>query len=527
MPALPTVIPALKTMSIAAHDSRPALSLSNVSFSFYSQDNPVLKNISLDIARNEFVILTGPSGCGKSTLAAAMCGHIPHVVPGHLSGKIQINGVPTNTAELSSLAVQASLCQQDPESQLCTLSVCEEVAFGPENLVLPREEVALRVQSALAAVNATHLRDRSICELSGGEKQRIAIASMLAMQPGILVLDEPTSSLDPDSANDVFAAMEGLRRERDIAVIVIEHRCKPLLGMAARMVVMENGAVTMDGTPGEVHGRYQANLALIDHRHQIPFARTRHSRKSGDVIQVRNLRFSYKDREVLRDISFSAGQGEIVGIIGPNGSGKTTFLSCLAGLCQPASGVIRINGRDIAKTRISEIARSLGYVFQNPNHQIFKDTVFDEAVFACDNFGISREIAKSSAVHAMENYGISSYLRKNPLTLSHGEKRRLNMCSILPHDPGILILDEPFIGQDMLNTAIITADILRQANEGKTILVVSHDMNWVFQYCDRVAFFRDGSIVIDDVPSHAIDKIKNAGAFNFLPVGRDNDPAIR
>ncbi len=514
MRALQDIIPWAAESRHALAETEPALSLRNVSFSFEARSCRALRNVSLDIANGDFIVITGPSGCGKSTLAAAMSGYIPHVVRGNLSGEILIRGFSSRTEDLSCLAARTGLCQQDPESQLCTLNVSEEVAFGPENLGLPAHEVLRRLRSALAAVKAVHLKDRTVSELSGGEKQRVAIASMLAMQPDILILDEPTSSLDPDSADEVFSAIEDLRRERHLTVIVVEHRYDRLLPLADRMIVMRDGTIEMDGNPDEIHRRYRVTA---ESRSQNPAARRIFTGRRDTAVVARDVRFSYKNREILRGVSFSARKGECIGIIGPNGSGKTTFLNCLAGLCHPSKGVIRINGIDAGSLRVSEIARHVGFVFQNPNHQIFEDTVYDEVVFACNNFGIGREEAGARAMPVMNAYGISRYARCNPLTLSHGEKRRLNVCSTLPHGPGILILDEPFIGQDIGNTAIITEDFRRLTEAGKTLLVVSHDMDWVFQHCDRVVYFNKGCILIDETPSEAIHRLRDIGAINFLP----------
>jgi energy-coupling factor transport system ATP-binding protein len=454
-------------------------------------------------------------------------GYIPHVIPGDLSGEIFINGIPTKTTDLPSLAVQASLCQQDPESQLCTLNVNDEVAFGPENLGLPAQEVVDRLQDALSAINSIHLKGRDIARLSGGEMQRIAIASMLAMRSSVLILDEPTSSLDPNAADEVIATIEWLRRERQITIIVIEHRLDRLLKVADRLIVLESGAITLDGKPDEVYRRYRAILDGAIRGRSLTQRRTMNLVGiSDEAIHVRDLRFSYNDTEVLHGVSFAARKGELIGIIGPNGSGKTTFLNCLAGLCRPSSGVIRVNGINAIGARTSELARNMGFVFQNPNHQIFANTVFDEMTFACKNFGINKEMAERSARKAMADYGISRYAQCNPLTLSHGEKRRLNLCATLPHDPSIIILDEPFIAQDMANATAIMEDLLRLGHEGKTLLIVSHDMDKVFGYCDRIVFFDAGSIVADDIPSRAIGRIRDIGALRFLPGTNGNDYPI-
>jgi energy-coupling factor transport system ATP-binding protein len=487
----------------------PAISVRDLGFSFLGKADQALKNVTFDVYPGEFVVVTGPSGCGKSTLAMALGGYIPHVIEGEMTGEVFVKGMKTADSDLSDLAVCVSLCQQDPESQLCTLSVFDEVSFGPENLVLPAREAVRRVDSSLAAVNSGYLKDRGINELSGGEKQRVAIASMLAMGTDVLILDEPTSSLDPDSAHDVLLAIEMLSK-KDITIIVIEHKLDRLLASADRLIVMDAGRIVMDGAPATTYPKYREMLgkSAAEGRPQAAPPTEKES------IRVEGLKFSYGDREVLRGVSFRACRGELVGIIGPNGSGKSTFLSCLTGLNRPASGKVRVEGMDATKARTSEIARKVGFVFQNPNHQIFENTVLDEVAFACRNF--KSPDPETSAKASMEKYGILPYAAMHPLRLSHGEKRRLNLCSVLPYDPDVIILDEPFVGQDMANMGTMLRDIFSLKGAGKTILMVSHDMDIVYRYCDRVVLFDDGRILADDVPGMAVEKIRAAGKMNFL-----------
>jgi energy-coupling factor transport system ATP-binding protein len=236
------------------------LSVSGLSFSFYNSDRRALDGISLDIREGEFVAITGPSGCGKSTLAMAIGGYIPHVIEGKLEGTVTIEGRRTGETSLAGLSTLVGIVQQDPESQLCTLSVDDEVAFGPENLSLPPDEVRSRVERSLALVNASNLRGRDIYELSGGEKQRVAIASILAMQPRVLILDEPTSNLDPTATAEVLSAIALLRKSTDLTIIVIEHKLDRLMPLADRLLVMDKGRVIMDGKPDDVLRQYRERI---------------------------------------------------------------------------------------------------------------------------------------------------------------------------------------------------------------------------------------------------------------------------
>lgn len=493
---------------------KPVISIRNFSFAYNGEANHVLRNMTLDILPGEFVVIAGPSGCGKSTLSMAMAGHIPHVVEGNTSGSVYIDGKDTRQLDLSDISAKVSLCQQDPEAQFCTLTVSDEVSFGPENLALPVKEVIRRLDDSLAAVDCLHLKGREIFQLSGGEQQRVAIASMLAMEPEVLILDEPTSSLGPDSAREVWSAIEKLRSMRSITIIVIEHKLNRLLSLADRLVIMENGEVVLDGTPDVVHNQY---LKMLQQHRPLPVLRQpkkSHEAEARETIRVRDLKFSYKKKEILRGISLHAVAGEFIGIIGSNGSGKTTFLSCLTGLNRPSSGEVEVEGIDVTRAKISAVARKVGFVFQSPNHQLFESTVAGEVAFACRNFGIDGD---ATARRAMDEYGITRYSQCHPLKLSHGEKRRLNLCSVLPHHPSVILLDEPFIGQDAANTARIVDDLMRLKYAGKTIVIVSHDMDIVFNYCDRVVFFDAGRILIDEAPAQAMDAIVAMGKLAFLP----------
>lgn len=507
------------------------ISIKKLSFSFFNTSGNALDDIDLDIPARQFVAITGPSGCGKSTLSMAIGGYIPHVFEGNMSGSVTIGGRLTTQMTLTELATHVGIVQQDPESQLCTLNVADEVSFGPENLALPPDEVTRRVNRSLSMVGASHLKYRHVYELSGGEKQRVAIASILAMEPDVLILDEPTSNLDPSSTTEVLKAIGMIKESSGMTIIVIEHKLDKLMGLADRLIVMDNGKIVLDGRPDEVIGKYKEQVkgmrVRLPHRcskiksgESIPKART-------ETIRVENLRFSYDTDEVLHGISFKAYRSEMIGVIGPNGSGKTTFMLHLLGLNRPVSGTIRVLGKDISGVKTSEIARKIGYVFQNPNHQICEKTVRDEAAFACKNFKFDDKDTEELVSRALKKYGLITYEEKHPLGLSFGEKRRLNLCSILPHGPEIIVLDEPFVGQDYTNVIRMITELEELKREGKTIILVSHDIDMVYKHCDRIVMFDAGNIVVDDTPERAIIKIRASGAMDFIPGGEWYENEVR
>lgn len=497
----------------ARESGEPAIRIKNLTFTFQDAPRPALEDVSLEIRSGEVVAITGPSGCGKSTLAMAIGGYIPHAVEGRMAGTVEVCG--SNTAEVALLdtAMQVGIVQQDPEAQLCTLNVDDEVAFGPENLALPLEEVRRRVDASLAMAEASHLRGRSIYELSGGEKQRVAIASMLAMHPKVLILDEPTSNLDPAATADVFRSVLKLKEQENMTILVIEHKLDRALQIADRLIVMEGGRVTMDGEPAVVSKQYQVRMAAA-----LPERQARTS-PGPETVRMEAVHFGYDGHEVLHGVSFVARRGEIVGIMGKNGSGKTTFLAQILGFNKPARGTVRLLGKDTRRLKVTEAARHAGYVFQNPNHQIFERTVVAEAGFACGNFGFTPEDREARVGSVLDRYDLSRYASGHPLRLSFGEKRRLNLCSVLAYDPEVLLIDEPTVGQDRVNSARMTRDLLSLRAEGKTIIFVTHDADMARLCCDRILFFDGGRVVCDDVPEEAFRELATLGFSDYLPEG--------
>jgi energy-coupling factor transport system ATP-binding protein len=282
----------------------------------------------------------------------------------------------------------------------------------------------------------------------------------------------------------------------------------------------------MDGRPAEVLARYRGRLQEMGIRLPAEPGSGCSSRagpealaERGEYVCVQGLLFGYDGKEVLHDVHFKARGGEIVGIIGPNGSGKTTFLAHLLGIHRPARGTITVCGQDTRAVKVSRLARSVGYVFQNPNHQIFGRTVRGEAGFACDNFGIDATTRDRRVDEALGRFGLRDYAARHPLGLSFGEKRRLNICSVLPHQPQVLLLDEPFVGQDFSRVEAMMDELQALKREGKTVLLVSHDIDMVYRHCDRVVLFLDGRIAVDDGPVAAGKAIAALGLNDYLPEG--------
>jgi len=441
---------------------------------------PAIDCLTETIEGGEVIVLTGPSGCGKSTLCRALAGFIPEMIPAKVSGEITVDGESVWTADPARIATRLGLIQQDPDAQICTLNVWQEVAFGPENLCLPPDEVAARVEQCLAFVGITHLAERTTTTLSGGEKQRLAIASILAMAPETILLDEPTANLDPEGAQAVFNLLRELRDQEGRTLIVVEHRLAPLLPLSPRVLVMNKGGIVTRRATRQhedlVALGLRANWLRADWDLDLPAPG-----KRGEIapLRVEDLTFGYDGTPLLDRLSITVEPGEILGIIGPNGGGKTTLLRLIAGLEKPIAGRIVRNRESV-----------LGYLFQHPHQQIFERTVRGE-------FAIEGVISDESLRRSLDAANLSGLGSVAPLSLSLGEQRRLTLATTLVRDPDLLLLDEPFIGQDRANVAWIIAKILAARAKGAVTLLVSHDIPLVNSLCDRLLYLGAESIIGD------------------------------
>jgi len=498
------------------------IQITGLSFKFAGTSTPALNDINLTIKNGDFVIITGPSGSGKSTLCLCMGGFIPHGYDGDFTGKVMINNKDTKEHDVFEVAREIGIVQQDPESQLCTLNVMDEVAFGPENFLLPEEEIAERINWALKVVGATHLRDREASTLSGGEKQRLAIASILALKPKIIILDEPTSQLDPKATAQIFSIIKNLQCQTNITIIVVEHKLYQILPLSSRVMVMDKGKIIIDSPSSELI-TYQGKLKELGVR--LPFQRRKEKTSALNVyddvettLEVKNLFVRYPEgNTVLENVTFNVKKGEIVGLMGDNGSGKTTLLSSILGLNKPFSGCIILNGRDATKMSFKERSRQVGFIFQNPNHQIFEESVLKETMFAPVNFGENEKQSEEKALMLLSAFNLMPYKDRHPFGLSYGEKRRLNLASIFIYEPNLLLMDEPFVGQDFKNVQQLMSWTKGFVRQGKSAIMVIHDPEVAGMYCNRLIFLRKGKIIVDEPTERAFLKLAELGEKEYTP----------
>jgi energy-coupling factor transport system ATP-binding protein len=454
---------------------------------------------------------------------------VPQEFAGDYHGAVNVLGHDASTHPVHELARMVSLVQQDPDGQIVTLNVGDEIAFGPENFQVSPSEIARRTKWALSATNATHLSNRSTLALSGGEKQKTVLAAFLAVKAPILLFDEPTARLDPPTAQDLVANLCQLNRIRRITIVIVEHRLHYFMPFVTRCLLMNDGRLVYDGLPSRVEKRRIALRRLGVSptplkRHHAP---SRPSSRSGrtPLLEVENLAFSYPASDpstrvapALQNISFAIAPGETVALMGANGSGKSTLLHHLIGLLRPDQGAVRLAGRSIRKQPVSQLASEIGFVFQNPLHQLFERTVWDELLLASKQLGRpSPQVAAFRARRLAERFRLAAYLDRSPFALSLGEQRRLTIASILIHRPRLILLDEPFIGQDYGNVSRLMTLVMHAVEEGASLILATHDPSLAQVCCRRLLFLREGQLLLDASLPQGFNELRRRGEGQYTP----------
>jgi len=486
------------------------------SYTYPGSDKPALRDISLSIDRGSFVVVTGKSGCGKSTLGKALAGFLFQDEQPKFSGEIIVNDISMGRVPLYAASEKVAYVQQNPEDQFCTLTVKDEIAFGLENRCVDPQEIERRIEDALSAVRGMDLLDRELAGLSGGEQQKVAIASMLALSPDVLILDEPTSNLDPLATETVFETLHAMRQNLDITVIIIEHKLAQLAAFDPVLIVMENGELL----PIDSISAFDDYLCLPPPHGKTPSLKSGDNPTTAPIVELENLSLTISGKTILSDINLKLFDGEFISLMGPNGSGKSSLLLSLMGFHASVSGNRRVFGSDLEKTRTSALVTEIGFIFQNPDHQIFTHTVWDEVILTLRNLDRLTEEKKAEARCWLDKLGLSEKLELHPQRLSYGEKRRLNLIAAILHDPRLLLIDEFLIGQDMAN-AHIWMDLLADYTlDGRTVVLVNHHAELTQAYCNRVVFLSNGSLLADGPASDSFTKIKASGFSAFAPVER-------
>jgi len=505
----------------------------NVSFRYAGSEAYALQEVNLAIRPGEIVLVTGPAGSGKTTLCSCINGLVPHYHEGELSGEVLVRGYNVQRARIGGLASLVGMVFQDPESQLVTDSVVDEVAFGPENLGVPREEINRRVAEALSATRLDGYEERDPHSLSGGEQQACVIASIYAMQPEIYVMDEPLANLDPAGRARVLKVLVEVARQRGKTLLLVEHSLEDVLPLVERVIVLDRGRIVRDGTVQEVmqagdipqvftrppvvrlaerlslqplpltpEAFYQAICSRYPLQ-SIPVPQMpAHEKTLGPpVIELREVSYSYdREQDALRDVNLTIHEGELVAILGRNGSGKTTLVRHIIGLLQPDRGRVTVLGMDVATTPTHRLAQEVGFCFQNPNHQLVSFKVRDEMTFGLKAHNVDPAGYEQAVREALAFVDLLDYLEAEVFDLGKGQKQRLALASVLTLKPRILIIDEPTTGQDPRMAAEIFGIIRRLNENGTTVLMITHNMEYAARLASRAVVMQRGRVVYDGPP---------------------------
>ena len=480
------------------------LEVHDVSFS-YDNEKMILDSVNLQIRRGEITVITGPTGSGKSTLALILAGFIPRVIKGAFTGSLLIDSENVEKDLISEIARKVALVQQDPESQICTLLVSDEVAFGPENYSVAFPEIQNRVEVSLKAVESSHLANRPTYALSGGEKQRVTIASMLAGKPDFLLLDEPSASLDPKGIQQLRKILLGFKNS-GYGILCIEHRLATILSIADRVLQLSESKIS------KWNGKTSSTRST-------PVEHIRRPDSAEPLLIAKGVSYSYGTIRAVRDVTLSVYPGEIVALMGDNGSGKSTLVSLLAGLLHSTDGTTYIDDVSSIELTAQDVAAKVAVVFQNPNHQIFERTVQREQHLVFDVLDSLDEVPSERSEDVLLAAGLADLKERNPFSLSHGQKRRLNVSSVTVHEPLVYLFDEPFIGQDEIGQNFITQTIRKRGESGGAAILVTHDSTVATSLCNRLVFMERGSVLLDGSPKIVLDRLREIGYGEYADLG--------
>ncbi len=530
-----------------------AIALEQVTFTYAGGERPALAAVSLYQKRGEMIGVIGATGAGKSTLAKCLNHIVPGFEDGEFRGLVRIDGRTLRDGRVCDYAPLVGMVFQDFEAQLFSTNVAHEVAFAMEQVGMERAQMLERLRPALDAVGLRGFDHRDPTSLSGGEKQRLAIAAVMALRPSVIVLDEPTTDLDPEGKAEVFALIRRLRAE-GLSLVVIEHETEELLE-CDRLILLREGGVAADAPPDKllvriemleesgVHppdlNRLLKHLGLSGHARSVEEAEAVVRRalgmpaearlgplapgqdadaKGAALVAVEHLSFAYTGGErVLNDVSLEIAPGEFLAIIGQNGSGKTTLAKHIVGLLRPDAGSITLAGRNRLSLRASESAHLAGYVFQNPDHQIFAATVGGEVAFGPRNFGFAPDEIERRCEEVLTAVGLNDARERDPFLLGKGERQRLAVASVLALRPRLLILDEPTTGLDYREQLRMMNLVCELNRAGTAIVIISHTPWLVAEYARRVVLLGKGRKLFDGPVREFFGKPELLAASSFRP----------
>ena len=470
----------------------------NFSYWYSNTEKPALKDLNLKINKGERILIVGPSGCGKSTLILCISGLIPHSYSiGKIKGNITVGSENLQSTPPYHLKNKVGVVLQNPSAQLFALKVKDEIAFGPQNLGLPPDEIKQRVYFALEAVEMEKFAEKPLTELSMGQQQRICIASMLAFRPAIMVFDEPTSNIDLKTSRKILELIDQISNSHNITVIITEHRTKEVSKITERVIVLNNGEIAADD-PQILKDITFCNKYGIQPIGVSLYRSLKAIKNSPKTLEVNNLSFSYDGNTVLTNVSFSIFEKESVGIMGDNGSGKTTLALLLAGILKPKEGTIVIDGKPIEKYKRKETIRKIGLLLQNPDDNILTTKVSNEILYAPWIQRLSDDEKAIILRDILDKMDLIEHRNKGSFKISYGERERVALSALLVSKPKILIFDEPTTGQDYKHKRLFI-NLAQKLNETHTLITISHDLEFLSAISTRTLVLDNGKITANQV----------------------------
>lgn len=518
----------------------------------YAESPPTLTGVELQVRPGEIVGVTGATGSGKSTLLYALCGIIPHHVAARVSGELRLFGAEVTKATLPTALKDVGFLFQDPESQLFNLLVRDELVWGLENRGATREQMQRRLDETTSFLQLESLLPRITYDLSGGEKQRVALAAAHIMRPELFLLDDPTSQLDPVGATGVLAGVRGLA-DQGTTIVLVEQNLDELLAIVDRVIVLADGRILFDGPTTAVLERPEVFVQAGMRPPELSELRVELTRRGvdapvsmrladwagmdpprppeavrgpsgaagapvgsvrslgsgaaggGTAVAVRQLTFRYpppRDVPVLKSIDLDIPAGQVVALLGRNGSGKTTLSRCISGHLKPSSGTVDVMGVPLARMALTERVLKVGYVFQNPRHQVFKDPVFEDAAFGPQNLGWAPEVVQERTTRILQGLHLAEKAALHPYELSKGQLQRLAIAGVLVMEPEVLIVDEPTTGQDPEQAVELIGELLEwTVARGRTLVMVTHAMDLVARFADWAVVMQDGGVAFTGTPA--------------------------
>lgn len=523
------------------------ISATNVSFKYRTSDVKILEDINLNLEKGKFILICGPTGSGKTSLIRTINGLIPHFYRGKFYGYMKVKDTDTVSLSPALLSKIVGTVFQTPENQLFSMDVERELAFSLENLGYNREKIQNKIEEVISITQINDLRHRPPFQLSGGEQQKVAIASLLALDPDILVLDEPLSNLDPKTAIDIIKLLQNLQKSFNKTIIVSEHRLEYIIPIADEVILINKGRIIqhdpiqtvlnskliyelgLDLPPiiywlknkrdnglfsGDIPLNFEDQkktlLKIFSRCKRITFNKAssladgKISVDEDPVIFIDHLSHSYdngtKNTKALDNITCSIHSGEIIAIMGPNGAGKSTLIKCISGLIKPKKGLVWIQGENIKKIPAFKNARKVGLMFQNPDHQLFLNSVLDELKFSLKNLHLSEEETNLRIEKTLDNLDLKDISNESPFNISGGQRKKVSLATILCRDPSILIFDEPTIGQDAEHKKNLNKLIKQIQGQNGTVIIVSHDLEFVANLATRIIILEEGKILTDATP---------------------------